>query len=185
MSTHRSKFLRITGAGLLAGLLALTGCSGAGSTAKPTGSMQPGTGLPDTTAEPTTTAPASSIDMSHPPSESSGTASPAPTETAGTTTTAPIPHGAVDYADAFIIAWGAGNLDRMKQLSEPAAFAALEHYREAGGPDWEQTGHDAGAGSVFVSYRNSVDGTKVELRVLNEAAAEGQAHAVAEVKFDG
>ena len=89
----------------------------------------------------------------------------------------------VDYADALIVAWGEGDESTMQDLAQPEAVHALEDISMPGGPHWRQTGSDADAGSTFVTYTNSGDGTVVEVRVRNEDASNGQPNAVAEVKL--
>lgn len=92
-----------------------------------------------------------------------------------------IPTAPVDYADAFVVAWGVGDSARMEQLASAEVVGALD---EVGGPNWDQTGHDAGAGSSFVTYQNTEDGRTLELRVANEAASQGEAQAVVEAKVE-
>lgn len=192
MSTYRSRSLKVSGAALMVGLLALSGCSSTGGDGTPATTGQSTAQSPSTTSEPMSTAPSS--DTAAPSSNTAS--SPGPTSTSGSSGSTPpgtpsesnpqpIPTNAVDYADALILAWGSGEQERMKQLAQPAALDALAEYGASGGPHWKQVGHDAGAGSVFVSYKNSEDGATLELRVRNEAASKGQEHAVAEAKFDG
>lgn len=104
-------------------------------------------------------------------------------EPSGDSIDEPIPDEAVDYADALIVAWGNGDQDRIAQLANDDAIEALNQYGEEGGPHWDQTNHDAGAGSAFVTYENTEDGTTLELRVENEAASQGEEHAVVEAKL--
>lgn len=93
------------------------------------------------------------------------------------------PTAPVDYADALIVAWGEGDKPVMQELAEPEVVQTLEEIVMPGGPHWQQTGSDSGAGSTFVTYSNTDDGTVVELRVRNEDASTGQPNAVAEVKL--
>ena len=93
------------------------------------------------------------------------------------------PTNALDYADALVVAWGEGDESAMNDFAGSQAVDALEDYGLPGGSGWEQTESDSGAGSTFVTYENADDGTKVELRVENEAASSGQAQAVNEAKF--
>lgn len=104
-------------------------------------------------------------------------------EPSGDSTDEPIPDDAVDYADALIVAWGSGDQGRIAQLANDEAIETLNQYGEEGGPHWDQTEHDAGAGSAFVTYENTEDGTTLELRVENEAASHGEEHAVVEAKI--
>src|SRR5699024_8455011 len=59
---------------------------------------------------------------------------------------------------------------------------ALKDYGMPGGSSWKQTESDSGAGSTFVTYENADDGAKVELRIGNEAASNGQPQAVKEAR---
>jgi len=93
------------------------------------------------------------------------------------------PTNALDYADALVVAWGEGDASGMKDFAGPEAVDALKDYGMPGGSGWKQTDSDSGAGSTFVTYENADDGAKVELRVGNEAASNGQPQAVNEAKF--
>lgn len=95
------------------------------------------------------------------------------------------PTSPTDYADALIVAWGQGDKPVMQDLAEPEVVQALEEISMPGGPDWQQTASDAGAGSTFVTYTNTADGAVVELRVRNADASNGQPNAIAEVKVQG
>ncbi len=96
---------------------------------------------------------------------------------------AAIPTDAVDYADELVRAWGAGREAQMSELATSDVIAALKQHAPQGGPNWDRTAQDAGAGSVFVTYRNTEDNSVLQLRVLNETAANGDKHAVVEAKF--
>lgn len=72
----------------------------------------------------------------------------------------------------------------MAQLATDEVVETLGDYGDVGGPHWDQTGHDAGAGSVFVAYKNTDDGTTLELRLENETASAGDTQAVVEAKFN-
>ncbi|MFJ6418172.1 hypothetical protein [Paeniglutamicibacter sp. NPDC091659] len=174
LSTRRNKFLMMSGAAPTAGLLALSGCS-----STPGGDNPPTPALPATEISGTVPEPSVAV-----PPATSGVPTPAPSESSGISNANPIPHNALEYADALVRAWGAGDRDRMAQLAKSGVLEVLDQYGKVGGPHWGQSGHDAGAGSVFVSYVNTKDGKKLEMRVENEAAPNGQAHAVAEAKFD-
>ncbi len=89
----------------------------------------------------------------------------------------------MDYADDLVRAWGAGDEARMNQLATPEVITALKQHAPKGGPNWERTAQDAGAGSVFVTYTNSADKSVLQLRVQNETAGQGEPHAVVEAKF--
>lgn len=93
------------------------------------------------------------------------------------------PTNPVDYADALIVAWGEGDKPAMLELAEPEVVQALEDLSMPGGPHWQQTGSDAGAGSTFVTYENTGDGTSIDIRVGNEQASNGKPRAVAEVRL--
>ncbi|AZQ77855.1 hypothetical protein EJ997_11420 [Flaviflexus ciconiae] len=109
---------------------------------------------------------------------------PADTETGDETTTdtgeITMPTDALEYADAFVVAWGNGNTEVMELLATAEVIDALG---DEGGPSWDRTASDAGAGSVFITYTNLDDGSVLELRVQNEAASLGEEQAVVEARF--
>ncbi|MGO1458917.1 MAG: hypothetical protein ACTHWJ_02665 [Flaviflexus sp.] len=109
---------------------------------------------------------------------------PADTETGDEATTdageITMPTDALEYADAFVVAWGNGNTEVMELLATAEVIDALG---DEGGPNWDRTASDAGAGSVFVTYTNLDDGSVLELRVQNEAASFGEEQAVVEARF--
>lgn len=93
------------------------------------------------------------------------------------------PTNALDYADALVVAWGEGDESAMHDFAGQQTVDALKDYGMPGGSSWKQTESDSGAGSTFVTYENADDGAKVELRIGNEAASNGQPQAVKEAKF--
>lgn len=128
------------------------------------------------TDEPTSESPEPTDESTAPTSD------PSPTEGAsdGATDTITLPTNALDYADALVVAWGNGNMDQMAIMATPEVIDVLG---DEGGPHWDRTANDAGAGSVFVTYTNTEDGRVLELRVQNETASLGQEHAVVEARF--
>lgn len=140
------------------------------------------------TANALTTPPSAATDeptseSTEPPGESMDpTMELSPTESTGDgeADTITLPTNALDYADALVVAWGNGNTDQMDVLATSEVIDALG---DEGGPHWDRTASDAGAGSVFVTYTNTEDGRVLELRVQNETASLGQEHAVVEARF--
>src|SRR5699024_1415410 len=93
------------------------------------------------------------------------------------------PTNALDYADARVVAWREGDESAMHDVAGQQTVDALKAYGMPGGSSWKQTESDSGAGSTFVTYENADAGAKVELRIGNEAASNGQPQAVKEAKF--
>jgi len=175
---HAPTARRALAAGALATILVapLSGCQSGDDDASPGPPASPSVSA--SPSEPETTEPAPTTS---PSGTASPTSTPTPSETGGTDT--PSPTNAVEYADALVIAWGAGEQERLAELATPEVIETLTGHADPGGPHWDRTGADSGAGSSFVRYENTEDGTTLELRVENEAAARGQEQAVAEAKF--
>jgi hypothetical protein len=102
-------------------------------------------------------------------------------ETAGGgTTQGELPDNPVDYAVATFIAWGNGDLDTLSELAPPpvADFLAARPVDDA---EWESPECEGAAGSTYCTW--SIPWTQLTLRVANEAASQGQPHAVTEAFF--
>ncbi|MEG1445569.1 hypothetical protein [Glutamicibacter sp.] len=164
------KLLKLSSVAALAGCLALAGC---GSTAGGTASQEPSTpeASPTQSASPTASSPGDAGE-----SEQSGTV--------GGQELGKLPSSATEYADALVVAWGNGNEAQMKQLATDQVVALLTGHSAAGGPNWSQTGSDAGAGSVFVSYENADDGSVLNLRVQSQVVGQGHEQGVVEANFE-
>src|SRR5699024_12818835 len=93
------------------------------------------------------------------------------------------PNNGLDSAGAREVARGEGDESAMNDFAEQQTVDALNDYGMPSGSSWKQTESDSCAGSTFVTYENADDGTKVELRIGNEAASNGQPQAVKEAKF--
>lgn len=91
-----------------------------------------------------------------------------------------LPTVPVEYADALVIAWGAGDQDAMAQLAPTGVVDVLG---SQGGPHWDRTGSEGAAGSTYVTYQNTDSQEVLTLRVDNAAAAEGAPQSVAEARF--
>jgi predicted small lipoprotein YifL len=81
---------------------------------------------------------------------------------------------AVTYVKAFLDAWKAGNLPRMRTLANQNEVDYFTHYTP---PDAYSTCTDGAAGSTYVRVYNS-DGLNYTLRVVNQEL--GKKHAIAE-----
>jgi len=175
MTTSTKILMRLTGTACAAALL-LGSCSSEDPAGPPDSPSDTASEEPTPTETPSDTPT---------PSESTESPSPEPTEPpTDTPTSEPLPDDPADYADALIIAWGVGDDVRMAQLATDEVVETLGDYGDVGGPHWDQTGHDAGARSVFVAYKNTDDGTTLELRLENETASAGDTQAVVEAKFN-
>ena len=120
------------------------------------------------------------------PRDSSTTES---TGTDGTTSTTepPIPaSNAEAYVDALIDAWVSGNRDAAEVLAVPAAVDTLFSYEPAedgADPTWAIQICEGAAGSSYCTVSAGGD-PKIIVRVTNEAASQGAARAVTEVKVE-
>lgn len=93
-----------------------------------------------------------------------------------------IPTGADAYATAFVQAWASGDRTTAERLG--SADAVDTAFSREGGGSWALTGCEGAAGSSYCTFSAGGDPTVV-VRVMNEAAQQGQPHAVAEVRFEG
>jgi hypothetical protein len=110
-----------------------------------------------------------------------GTAASAGAETTrGAGSQAQPPDNPVDYAVATFIAWGNGDLDTLSELAAPpvAGFLAARAPDDA---EWESPECEGAAGSTYCTW--SIPWTQLTLRVANEAASQGEPHAVTEAFF--
>lgn len=177
MKDIQRKLAAVAALAAFAGTLTLTSC---GSTEEPATPVATET----VTASPTqlaTTAPTDDEDH-----QQSTAASNTPQESeddADDNDDAALPTNAADYADALIRAWGAGDKDQMDDFAADAVVDTLTSHAAKGGDGWKRTSQDAGAGSVFLTYRNAGDKAEVELRVDNAKASAGDDEAVVEAKF--
>jgi hypothetical protein len=98
------------------------------------------------------------------------------------------PEDSGDYADAFVIAWGNDNTDRVKDLSSDKASDALEQHGSDEVTHWNRMGGDGAAGTIYVDYENTVTGEKMSVAVSNvdpsDGGHKGEAHAVRNFQFD-
>ena len=106
------------------------------------------------------------------------------TETIGGQELGKLPSNAIEYADALVVAWGNGNEAQMQQLATAQVITSLTGHSKEGGAHWSQTSSDAGAGSVFVSYENTEDGSVLNLRVQNQVVGQGHEQGVVEANFE-
>lgn len=85
------------------------------------------------------------------------------------------------YADALVVAWGAGEQAVVERMATPEVVHILG---DGGGPTWQQTGAEGAAGSTIVTYENTDSGDVLSLRVDNAAASEGADRAVVEARYE-
>lgn len=128
---------------------------------------------PTRTATPTAPSTASREPASTPTNTPTGTPEPA----------APLPDDATSYADALVRAWGAGRHAEAARYATPRAVRQLFGHADPGGAHWDQVGTQGAAGTIYVSYRDTVSGDRVTLAVGNIAVGQQQEHAVREVRF--
>ncbi|WP_054951782.1 superantigen-like protein SSL4 [Flaviflexus massiliensis] len=125
-----------------------------------------------------TTVPADPTETAE-PTEPSETSDP-PQEWETEPTDFSVPTDPVEYADALVVSWGNGYTNTMEEFATPEVIEVLG---EQGGPNWQRTASDGGAGSVFVTYTNQEDGRTLELRVINEVASQAGPQGVVEAKL--
>lgn len=127
-------------------------------------------------------------------SDTTGTTAPAPsTETTTLTPDTspvstppemiPLPTNAQDYADELVRAWSKHFEGYLARLAGPDPLAVLAAHDSLAGSTWTRSACEGAAGSSYCTYTAS-GGTKLIVRVGNEAASQGQEHAVTEVRFD-
>lgn len=92
-----------------------------------------------------------------------------------------LPTAPVEYADALVVAWGAGEQALIGRMATPEVVHILG---DGGGPSWQQTGSEGAAGSTYVTYENSESGDTLTLRVDNATASEGGDQAVVEARYE-
>lgn len=98
------------------------------------------------------------------------------------------PTNSGDYADEFVRAWGAGDMDRVKNLASADAVDVVSEHGNDHGTSWKYTGGEGAAGTYYDDYTNTVTGEKMTLAVSNLGASDGgklgTKHAVGNVEFD-
>lgn len=109
------------------------------------------------------------------------TAVPAAVTTATTLTATRL--SPVQYADALVRAWGAGNRAETARLAAPFVMNTLFAYSTPGGAEWVRTSAQGAAGTTFVTYRDAARGGTVTVGIHNEAAYLRQLHAAYTVRF--
>ena len=160
--------------------------SSSGGEAAPTTTVAVTTTAAPTTAAPTTVAPATATPSTVAPT----TVAPATAPTSEPETTVDpsyIPTDPDAYADFFIKAWAAGDRTRALKFGSASAVDTLFAY-EAGGeegappPDWQVVECEGAAGSSYCTFSAGGD-PKIIVRVMNEAASQGQPQAISEVQI--
>ena len=125
--------------------------------------------------------------------ETTTTAGPTTTEAPATTAAPPttadpgddaLPTDPQQYAQAFVGAWAAGDQDSAGLFGTPAAVQAIFAFDSGGAGAWSVTSCEGAAGSTYCTFTAGGDPTIV-VRVGNEAASQGQPHAVTEVQVSG
>jgi hypothetical protein len=95
------------------------------------------------------------------------------------------PTDSLGVTELLVTAYGIGDDDTMNRLATTKVVKALAEHGTAHAKRWHRTAADAGAGHTWVSYTNLDTHEVMTFSVRNEAAANGKAHAVREVTFDG
>lgn len=183
MSNEPRKLVKLGSLTVLFGCLALAGC---GSTTAGSASEEPSSTTQSASLEsssPQASAPETSTSPTAAASSSAAGES-EQTETIGGQELGNLPSNAIEYADALVVAWGNGNEAQMQQLATAQVITSLTGHSKEGGAHWSQTSSDAGAGSVFVSYENTEDGSVLNLRVQNQVVGQGHEQGVVEANFE-
>ena len=131
-----------------------------------------------TTAEVTTT----TVAPATPTSAASVPTTVAPATTSTTAGAVELPTDPQAYATAFVEAWASGDQATALVLGSQSAVDAIFAFE--GGGTWTLVGCEGAAGSSFCTFNAGGDPTIV-VPVGNEAASQGQQHAVTGVTVDG
>ncbi len=157
-----------------------TASSTASTSSSPTGGpVDPPSDLPSTT---TTTEPTTAPDPA--PTTTPKPSNTANTPAGGAGTPVILPAGAAPYADALVIAWGSGDRDAALQYATPEVVTTLFGEHSPGGPHWDQVGVEGAAGTIFVTYQDTVTHQMLVVGVQNEASSRGSAHAAYRASFE-
>ncbi len=132
-----------------------------------------------TTAEATTT---TTLAPATPTSAASVPTTAAPATTSTTVGAVELPTDPQAYATAFVEAWASGDQATALVLGTQSAVDAIFAFE--GGGTWTLVGCEGAAGSSFCTFNAGGDPTVV-VQVGNEAASQGQQHAVTGVTVDG
>ena len=95
----------------------------------------------------------------------------------------PLAHDPQTYADELVRAWGKRFTAYVERLATAEAAGVLAAHDDLVGSSWTRTACEGAAGSSYCTY-TADGGTKLVVRVGNEAATQGQEHAVTEVRFE-
>jgi hypothetical protein len=165
---NRCSLRRVGLAGLtIASLLLLAACGSDGGDDETT----------TTTAEVTTTTAAPTTTTVIPSPTTTSQSAP----TTVTTAAGGLPTDPQAYATAFVEAWATGDQATASILGTESAVNAIFAFE--GGGTWTVTSCEGAAGSTFCTYTAGGDPTVV-VQVGNEAASQGQEHAVTGVTVD-
>ena len=170
-------------------VLLLVGCGGDDSAGPTT----------TTTTEATTSAPSSEAPTTAPPASSETTA---PPTTAAPDTTAPPASGATEPvpttapaedgtegeygqspAAQLVRAWGAGDRERALELATPRAVDRLFGLFDPGGPDWELTGCEGAAGTLYCVFDSASKATTLQVAQPNVPDDSGRPPLIDRVEF--
>ena len=127
-----------------------------------------------TTAAPTTTTAAPTTTTTAPVPTTA-----APPATTATTAAAGLPTDPQAYATAFVDAWATGDQAAALELGTQSAVDSIFAFE--GGGTWSLVSCEGAAGSSFCTFNAGGDPTVV-VQVGNEAASQGQPHAVTSVQ---
>jgi hypothetical protein len=88
----------------------------------------------------------------------------------------------VTYADRTIRSFGAENTSALRCYTTKWAYSSLLKVGYTNRTHWTRTGVSGAAGTIYVSYRNTVDGRHIMLGVNNVSRGPGGWHATYTVR---
>ena len=90
---------------------------------------------------------------------------------------------AVQWSDNLIRAWGRGDAKSTAYYATPTAVRQLHRVAAKGGPHWTRIASEGGAGTTYVTYRNTVTRHTLVIGVSNVGLSQGDAHAAYTVQY--
>ncbi|MEU4197022.1 hypothetical protein AB0E69_34330 [Kribbella sp. NPDC026611] len=82
---------------------------------------------------------------------------------------------AVQWSDNLVRAWGRGDTRWMNYYASPAVVKGLTRISAKGGAHWQRTASEGAAGTIYVTYRNTVTKHTLVLGISNVGLSQGDA----------
>jgi hypothetical protein len=144
-----------------------------------------------TTTEATTSSSETTVSTAPPETPTTATTAPPTSATASpateTPTTAPDDGTEGEYGNSpaaqLIRAWGAGDRDRALELATPEAVDELFGTFDPGGDDWDLTGCDGAAGTLYCTFDSASKAMTVRVAQPNVAGEDGEFPPISRIEF--